>query len=69
MIKVDELIKQKHLKSQMILQVHDELIFDVYKEELDEMMVIIKQAMEDAFQMDVPLKVDGAYASNWYDLK
>ncbi|MFR7590329.1 MAG: DNA polymerase I [Longibaculum sp.] len=69
MIKVDELIKQKHLKSQMILQVHDELIFDVYKEELDEMMIIIKQAMEEAFQMDVPLKVDGAYASNWYDLK
>ena len=53
----------------MILQVHDELIFDVYKEELDEMMTIIKSAMEEAFLMDVPLKVDGAYATNWYDLK
>ena len=36
---------------------------------LDEMMKLIKSAMVEAFQMDVPLKVDGAYASNWYDLK
>lgn len=69
MVKVEQLMKEKHLKSKMILQVHDELIFDVYKEELDEMMTIIKSAMEDAFQMDVPLKVEGAYATNWYDLK
>lgn len=69
MLKVDQLMKEKNLKSEMILQVHDELIFDVYKEELDDMMKIIKSAMVEAFQMDVPLKVDGAYASNWYDLK
>ena len=69
MVKVDQLMKEKQLKSKMILQVHDELIFDVYKEELDEMMTIIKSAMEEAFLMDVPLKVDGAYAPNWYDLK
>ena len=69
MIKVDALMKEKQMKSQMILQVHDELIFDVYQEELDDMMVLIKEAMEDAFHMDVPLKVEGAYASNWYDLK
>ena len=69
MMKVNQLMKDKHLKSEMILQVHDELIFDVYKDELDEMMKLIKSAMVEAFQMDVPLKVDGAYASNWYDLK
>lgn len=69
MIKVDALMKEKQMKSQMILQVHDELIFDVYQEELDDMMVLIKEAMEDAFHMDVPLKVEGAYAKNWYDLK
>lgn len=69
MIKVHDVMKAKQLKSEMILQVHDELIFDVYKEELDEMMEIIKSAMEEAFEMSVPLKVDGAYASNWYDLK
>lgn len=69
MIKVDQVMKERHLKSEMILQVHDELIFDVYQDELEEMMVIIQSAMEEAFQMEVPLKVDGAYASNWYDLK
>ena len=69
MIQVDRLMKEKHMKSQMILQVHDELIFDVYKDELEDMMTMIKTAMENAFQMEVPLKVDGAYASNWYDLK
>ena len=53
----------------MILQVHDELIFDVYKEELEEMLDIIQTGMQNAFMMDVPLKVEGAYASNWYDLK
>ena len=69
MIKVDKIMKEKHMKSRMILQVHDELIFDVVKEELDEMMKMIKEAMESAFLMDVPLKVEGAYAHNWYDLK
>ena len=62
-------MQKRGVKSRMILQIHDELIFDVYKEELDEMMTIIKSAMEEAFLMDVPLKVDGAYATNWYDLK
>lgn len=69
MIKVDAVMKEKKLKSEMILQVHDELLFDVYKEELEEMMLIIQDAMESAFQMDVPLKVEGSYALNWYDLK
>ncbi|MCD7839574.1 MAG: DNA polymerase I, partial [Erysipelotrichaceae bacterium] len=69
MIKVDKLMKEKHLQSEMIIQVHDELIFDVYADELEEMMNIIKSAMESAFEMDVPLKVEGAYATNWYDLK
>lgn len=69
MIKVDAVMKEKKLKSEMILQVHDELLFDVYKEELEDMMLIIQDAMESAFQMDVPLKVEGSYALNWYDLK
>jgi len=69
MVKVDRLMKDKGLKSEMILQVHDELIFDVYQEELEEMLKIIRSAMEEAFEMEVPLKVEGTYASNWYDLK
>lgn len=69
MIKVDRAMKERHLQSKMILQVHDELIFDVVEEELEIMMKIIQTEMEDAFHMDVPLKVEGAYAKNWYDLK
>jgi len=69
MIKIDQVMKEKNMKSKMILQVHDELIFDVFKDELDEMMIIIKENMEEAFLMKVVLKAEGAYATNWYDLK
>lgn len=69
MIKVDELLKKHHLKSKMILQVHDELIFDVYKEELDEVMEIVARGMTTAVKMDVELKSEGNYAVNWYELK
>lgn len=69
MIKVDQAMKEKQMKSKMILQVHDELIFDVVKEELDDMMHLIQDAMESAFQMNVPLKAEGTYGQNWYELK
>ncbi|MBO6046886.1 MAG: DNA polymerase I [Erysipelotrichaceae bacterium] len=69
MIKVDEVMKKHHFKSKMILQVHDELIFDVAADELDELMTVVKKAMEDCFKMDVPLKVDGNYGKTWGDLK
>ena len=69
MIKVDQAMKEKQMKSKMILQVHDELIFDVVKEELDDMMHLIQSAMESAFEMNVPLKAEGTYGKNWYELK
>ena len=69
MIKVNQALKEKNMKSKMILQVHDELIFDVVKEELDEMMHLIPDAMENAFLMNVPLKAEGTYGQNWYELK
>ncbi len=69
MIKVDELLKKHGLKSKMILQVHDELIFDVYKEELSEVMEIVAKGMTTAIKMDVELKSEGSYAVNWYELK
>ena len=69
MIKVDQLLKDNHLKSKMILQVHDELIFDVYQEELEQVMDIVKIGMENAYAMSVELKAEGAYAKNWYELK
>ena len=69
MIKVDQLLKENHMKSKMILQVHDELIFDVYQDELDKMMKLVKEGMESAYQMKVELKAEGTYAKNWYELK
>ena len=62
MIKVDQLLKENHMKSKMILQVHDELIFDVYQDELDKMMKLVKEGMESAYQMKVELKAEGTYA-------
>ena len=69
MIEVDQALKDHHLKSQMILQVHDELIFDVFEDELEEVMSLVKEKMENCIKMDVPLIVEGNYAKNWCDLK
>lgn len=69
MIEVDKALKEKHLKSQMILQVHDELIFDVFEDELEEVMSLVKEKMEHCIKMDVPLIVEGNYAKNWCELK
>lgn len=69
MIEVDKALKEKNLKSQMILQVHDELIFDVFEDELEEVMPLVKEKMENCIKMDVPLIVEGNYAKNWCELK
>lgn len=69
MIEVDKALKEKNLKSQMILQVHDELIFDVFEDELEEAMSLVKEKMENCIKMDVPLIVEGNYAKNWCELK
>ncbi|WP_295137474.1 DNA polymerase I [uncultured Catenibacterium sp.] len=69
MIEVDKALKVHHLKSQMILQVHDELIFDVFEDELEEVMSLVKEKMESCIKMDVPLIVEGNYAKNWCELK
>ncbi|MGN1182829.1 MAG: DNA polymerase I [Faecalibacillus sp.] len=69
MIKVDQLLKENHMKSKMILQVHDELIFDVYSDEVEKVMEIVKNGMENAYQLSVELKAEGTYAKNWYELK
>ena len=67
MIEVDKALKEKNLKSQMIL--HDELIFDVFEDELEEVMSLVKEKMENCIKMDVPLIVEGNYAKNWCELK
>lgn len=69
MIKVDKLLKENNLKSKMILQVHDELIFDVYEDEKAILEKIVKEGMEHVYEFDVPLLADGSFGKNYYDVK
>jgi DNA polymerase-1 len=57
----------EHYKTKMILQVHDELIFDAYRKELDEVKKIVKYEMENAVQLKVPLIVDIGTGNNWLE--
>ena len=65
MVNIHRRIKKQNLKSQMILQVHDELNFNVYKDEIEVMKNIIVEEMESAFKLSVPLKVDYGMGENW----
>ena len=69
MVKVDQDFKKYNLKSKMIIQVHDELIFDVLKEEQDQVIDIIKNNMEGVCNWNLPLDVDIEIGENWYDAK
>ena len=53
------------VKSKMILQVHDELIFDVHKSEKEMVAKIVKTKMENAYQMNIPLKVESGFGEDW----
>ncbi len=69
MIAVAKEFKKHNLKSKMILQVHDELIFDVLKEEREIVKTIIKDVMENICALDIPLEVDIEEGKNWYQAK
>jgi DNA polymerase-1 len=69
MIRMQERIEQQGLKSRMLLQVHDELVFEVPESELEVMRQIVPDVMENALTLDVPLKVDVNYGRTWYDAK
>ena len=69
MVEVDKRIKQKNMKSKMILQVHDELIFDTLKNEVEELKEIVKDTMENVCKLNVPLNVEIEVGSDWYDAK
>ena len=69
MIRIARLLKEQQLESKMILQVHDEVILDVKKEELETVMELVKEGMEQAFTMQVDLQAEGFYATNWFALK
>ena len=69
MISVYNELKSKGLQSKLILQVHDELIIDAYKPELDIVIELLKSKMENVVDLSVPLIVEIATADNWYDTK
>ena len=69
MIDVDNEMVKKGLKSKMLIQVHDELVFTVPKDEIEIMKELVRDTMENAYNLEVPLKVDVELGSNWYDAK
>ena len=69
MINMQKKLDELHLKTKMVLQVHDELIFDVPKDELDTIKKIVPEVMQSAVKLDVPLIADSNWGHNWYDAK
>ena len=67
MINIDSQLAKKEYKSKMLLQVHDELVFDVFKSELNDLISLVKNEMESAFSLKVPLVVDINYGKNWFE--
>lgn len=66
MVKIYEEFKSQNIKSKMLLQVHDELIFDVKQEEKEIVESIVKEAMENAIKLDVPIIVSSDYGTDWF---
>ncbi len=69
MVEIYQEFEKRHLKSKMLIQVHDELVFNVLEEELEEVKEIVRSIMENTFQLSVPLKVDIEVGKNWYEAK
>ena len=69
MIEIDKEITKRNLKTKMIIQVHDELIFDTPEEEIEEVKKMVTEIMENTCKLEVPLKVEIDYGSNWYNVK
>ena len=67
MIKIHNEIQKKSLKSKMLLQVHDELVFDVHNSEKELVKKIVKTTMESAVKLDVPLRIDLEFGKNWLE--
>ena len=69
MIEIDNIFTKENIKSKMLLQVHDELIFNVYNDEIDKVKEIVKDTMENTYKLSVPLKVSINTGNNWYEAK
>ena len=69
MIDINSQLNRLNLKTKMLLQVHDELIFEVDENEIDQIKSLVKNSMESVVTLNIPLKVDIGIGINWYDLK
>lgn len=69
MIKMDEKLKESTMQATMLLQVHDELIFEAPKEEIEQLRALVAEVMEGAVELSVPLKVDSNSGKSWYEAK
>lgn len=67
MIKIHHELKKKKYKTKMVLQVHDELVFDAHKDEIKEVTALVKKLMENALPLNVPVHVDTGLGDNWLD--
>ena len=67
MVHIHKAFKERNLRSKMVLQVHDELVFEVCKEELDQVRELVEQMMTHAMEFTVPIAVEIGYGKNWYD--
>lgn len=69
MIKIDEALENHGLKTRLLLQIHDELVFEGPKEEIEELKELVPKVMDSVMELFVPLKVEVHYGDNWYDAK
>ena len=69
MVNIDKKFKRESIKSKMIIQVHDELVFDCLNSELDKVINIVKEEMNNVIKLDVPLSVDIEYGTDWFEAK
>jgi DNA polymerase-1 len=69
MIRVDDALKREGFATKMIMQVHDELLFEAPESEIDTVSAVIKREMEAAATLDVPLVVELGVGENWMDAK
>ena len=67
MINIQNKLSNGNYRSKMLLQVHDELVFDVFKPELNEIINLTRNEMEQAYKINVPLTVDINYGLNWLE--
>ena len=69
MNRVNRRLKDSNMRSQLILQVHDELLVETHKDEIEEVKKILKEEMQGAANLDVPLEVDINMGNNWFEAK